>query len=200
MAMAYKQKTSSERRNGAPVVELRNDTVINVARLLQEPVGASRHIKLQVDWFALDTDMMSRDLAGDLRLTRISDGIMLSGTVEGIAMIECVRCLEIYDQPFKAEIEQVYRPLIDIHSGFVVTESYPEEDDGEVEEIDESHELDLAEPLRQFAILALPMQPVCGPDCPGPEIEQEEEDLGDQRFAALAELLEDAKGAGDTGS
>lgn len=198
--MAHKHGPQRERSNGPPVVELRNDTVINVARLLQEPVGSSRRIALQLDWFALDTDMMSRDLTGDLRLTRITDGIMLGGTIEGIAMIECVRCLEIYDQPFKTEVEQVYRPLIDMHSGFVVSESYPDEDENEVGEIDEGHELDLAEPLRQFAILALPMQPICGPDCPGPEIEQDEEEAGDHRFAALAALLDESNDTGDTGN
>ena len=39
-----------------------------------------------------------------------------------------------------------------------------------ISRIDENHELDLREPLRQEILVALPMRPDCGPDCPGPDL------------------------------
>ena len=55
----------------------------------------------------------------------------------------------------------------------------------------DAHELDLTELLRQWIVLALPMTPTCGPDCPGPqEIDNGDEEAVDNRFAALQQLLD----------
>src|SRR5688500_10378896 len=103
--------------NGVPL-RLKNDTVINVAQLMKENVGAARRLAVELDWFTLDHDMMAKDVRSELRLTRISQGILASGTVSGTALIECVRCLEIYEQPFESAYDQEYRPTIDVRSGF----------------------------------------------------------------------------------
>lgn len=182
-----------------PIRQLENDTIINVSKLLQEGVGGVRYFELMLDWFALDTDLMARDITGRVRLMRINDGILLTGTVQGIAMVECVRCLEIYDQPFKTELEQEYRPMLDLSLRRFTASEDPEEPDeslDDVAEIDETHELDLAEPLRQFAILALPIKPICGEDCPGLEVEDPEEGVGDHRLAVLGELLDESPETG----
>ena len=70
-------------------------------------------------------------------------------------------------------------------------------DDELVSRIDENHELDLREPLRQEILVALPMRPDCGADCPGPDLlevggeDDASDDLVDERLAALASLLGD---------
>lgn len=187
------------RGTAPPIRQLENDTIVNVSKLLQEGVGAVRYFDLTLDWFALDSDLMSRDITGRLRLMRINEGLLLTGTVEGIAMVECVRCLEIYDQPFRAELEQEYRPMLDLSMRrFTVSEESAELDDAldDIAEIDETHELDLAEPLRQFAILALPIKPICGDDCPGLEVEDPDEGVGDHRLSVLGELLDESPETG----
>lgn len=191
------KRRKPDRRDHVPVRDLENDTVVNVAQLLQETTGATRSFRLSLDWFALDTDLMARDVTGTLKLMRLADGVMLSGEIEGVALIECVRCLEIYEQPFAGEIEQEYRDMMDLAMAAVDEE---EDDDlaNEIGEIDDVNEIDMAEPIRQFAILALPMRPNCGDDCPGPDIEVDEASEIDHRLAPLAELLEDASDAGDS--
>ncbi|CAN5810494.1 hypothetical protein BH23CHL2_BH23CHL2_04970 [soil metagenome] len=186
-----------DRRDHVPVGDLVNDTVVNVSRLLQETTGATRSYRISLDWFALDTDLMARDIAGTLTLMRLAEGIMLSGSIGGIALVECVRCLEIYEQPFETEVEQEYRSIFDVA---MLTVSDEEESDfvHEIGEIDEANELDMAEPIRQFAILSLPMCPNCGEDCPGPDIELESASEIDHRLAPLAELLDDASDVGDS--
>lgn len=176
------------------MARLENDTIINVAQLLKEQVGAFRSYEVKLDWFALDSDMMARDITGQLRLTRFSGGILATGEVKGTALVECVRCLEIYEQPYFATFDQEFRPAIDIRTGLPMEMPDPVDDIGQ---INESHELDIAEPLRQESLLELPMRPTCGEDCPGPDIpEDPASDLGDPRLGALADLLEDESTSG----
>jgi len=184
------RKRKPDRNDHVPVRDIENDTVLNVAQLLQETTGASRSYRLSLDWFALDTDLMARDVTGDLKLMRVTTGLMLSGQIKGTALIECVGCLEIYEQPFETEVEQEYRSIYDVAMGSVDVEEQTDFE-SEIGEIDDVNEIDLAEPLRQYAILALPMRPDCGPDCPGPGIEAEAGPEYDLRLAALAELLEE---------
>ena len=65
---------------------LRNDTVINVAALLQEPIGATRSYDFVINSFPLDDDLFARDLTGTLRLTRVSDAL-LAATPRGIVAL-----------------------------------------------------------------------------------------------------------------
>lgn len=175
---------------------LYNDTAINIAQLLKEHVGAARRVALRLDWFALDQDIMARDVEADAKLTRINEGVLASGTTRGIALIECVRCLEMYDQPFAAEFDQEYRPTIDVRSGIAVEQPGREE---EIGVIDDMHQLDLAEPIRQVAIVALPIKPICRDDCPGlPEQTELADGPGDARFEALERLLENGTAADES--
>jgi uncharacterized protein len=176
--------------NGAPL-RLKNDTVVNVAQLLQEHVGAARKIALALDWFALDADLMAKDVRAEARLTRIGNGILGTGRQSGIAMVECVRCLELFEQPFEAEFDQEYQPTVDVRSGQPLEQAAPE---AEIAPIDERHELDLAEPLRQTAILALPMMPICREDCPGiVGALADDDEPGDRRLGVLEQLLHDSR-------
>lgn len=177
------------------MTRLKNDTVINVAQLLKEQVGAFRVYDVELNWFALDSDIMARDVMGHLRLTRIASGILASGEVQGTGLVECVRCLEIYEQPFSAQFDQEFWPVIDIRTGLPMEEPDPIEDIGQ---INASHELDFAEPVRQEALLALPMRPICGEDCPGPDTPGDHDtDVGDPRLGALADLLEEEQTSGE---
>ena len=64
--------------------------------------------------------------------------------------------------------------------------------------IDENHELDFSEPLRQEILVSLPMRPACGDDCPGPDVlEAGDDEAVDDRLAALAILLDDDQPSDD---
>lgn len=181
---------------GDLAMQLQNDTRINVAQLMKDDLGAARKYTASLNWFSLDDDLMAKDVQADIRLTRIIDGILATGNVRGIALVECVRCLEIYEQPFAASFDQEYRPTIDVRSGLLVEQPDPDEELGT---IDEAHELDLSEPMRQVAILDLPIRPVCGDDCEGiREFAVERDDAIDRRLSALSQLLDDDADEMDT--
>ena len=181
--------------DGSQQRELRNDSAVNVVGLLKGQTGATRSYRLLLDTFEADGETIARDIAGDVRLTRLRDAVIARVSAAGVAPMICARCLREYDQPFEVEFDEEYRQTVDVHTGFDLG-SEPADDDL-ISRIDENHELDLREPLRQEILVALPMRPDCGADCPGPDLLEvgDEDDAGDEpvdeRLAALARLLGD---------
>lgn len=180
--------------------ELRNDTAINVAGLLKGSTGHVREFVLSLDRFPLDDGLIAEAVHGDIRLTRLRDGvtagvmarIRASGTVE----LECVRCLRPYQQPFEVEFSEEYRQTVDVRTGIDL--ELDAEADDDTARIDDNHILDVGEVLRQEVLVALPMRPDCGDECPGPDLVAVERVAGDEaavdgRLAALARLLDEAE-------
>lgn len=142
----------------------------NVAQLLRAPTGTSRHY--EVDEPAgelqplLDTDGIdvTSSIQGTVTLMRTTDGILVTGMLETTLKLGCDRCLEPFEVPVEVELEENFRPTIDIRSGAALPRIAGEE---LATLIDEHHILDLAEVLRQGTLLAAPVHPVCRPDCAG---------------------------------
>lgn len=173
---------------------LDNDTIVNVAQLLKEPVGSTRIADVHLDRLALDEILTAVGVTANVRLTRVVEGILADGRMSGNVHLECVRCLEPYMATFDGEFEADFRPSVDVRTG--VPLFVPEHEDIFV--IDNNHELNLDELLRQVAIISLPMQPLCREDCPGIEQVGFGEDVTeDERLAVLRKLLEnDQSGTG----
>jgi uncharacterized protein len=167
-------------------MNLYNETAVNVATLLQEPVGASRVYTFHVDRLELDNDLVASDINGTLRLTHLSDEILANVEATATVALTCLRCLEMYDQTTKTRFQEEFRVAYDVRSGAEVRSN----DDDERFAINDAHELDIREPLRQELIVSLPMRPDCGDRCPGPPaIDDDGEEEIDNRFAALGALL-----------
>lgn len=170
-------------------MDLHNETGVNVAALLQEPVGSSRSYPLKLDAFPLDDELLATDVAGTVKLTRLSDEVIARIRVTGGVELECLRCLCQYPESFAADFSEEYRIAHDVRTGNGI--AAPEDDERFT--INENHELDFGEALRQEIIVALPMRPTCGADCPGPdEVETSDDEQIDDRFASLAQLLDEA--------
>jgi uncharacterized protein len=176
-------------------MDLHNETAVNVAALLKEQVGATRSYPVTLDRFQLDSDLAANDVAGRVKLTRLSDEIIASIRASGSVTLECQRCLRPYAQPFRAEFDEEFREAFDVRTGAGVKSG---RQDDERFSIDENHELDFAEPLRQEILVSLPMRPMCGDDCPGPDLlETGDDETADDRFSALASLLDDELSSDD---
>lgn len=179
--------------DGGQLWELRNETAVNVAGLLKGQIGATRDYLLHLDRFEVDGELVAREVEGKARLTRLRDAVMASVQASGVVPLTCARCLREYDQAFEVAFDEEYRQTVDVRTGLGLNPDLP---DDEASLIDENHELDLREPLRQEILIALPMRPDCGPDCPGPDTfddgaDGELEAVVDDRMAALASLLRD---------
>lgn len=177
-------------------IDLLGDTRLNVASLLMEPVGNTRDVSIKLDRLPLDEDLTGRNIEAEARLTRIKDAILVDATVTGYVPLECASCLAEYDQPIAETFSEAFRQLVDVRTGAELPNSLDSEDETSDDEpgftIDESHELDLGEALRQWVVLSIPIKPSCGPDCPGPLLRAtDNEETIDTRFASLASLLDD---------
>ncbi len=133
---------------------------LNVAQLLKSPIGATR--ELEVADF-IDINNEKGLVKGRAKLVRTDCGILATGNFSSQLKLDCCRCLKTFDCPISFNIEEEYFPETDIYTGSRLAS--PEEPDSFT--IDEYHTLDLTEAIRQNTLLAIPMKPLCRPDCPG---------------------------------
>ena len=179
------------------------DTHVNVAQLLKQPVGATRRYRLEVPPLPLGEDRTASTISGDIKLTRIGRGLLVTGTADTTVDLTCARCLEEYTQPVTLELEEEFRPSIDVTSGLTIPYARDEDaTEGDFFLIGDDHVLDLTEALRQAVWLGVPMVPRCGDDCPcltaGVEHYRDEEPEADvtkagvdARLAVLQHLLDE---------
>ena len=100
---------------------------------------------------------------GDIGLLRTHRGILAKATLATETALTCSRCLTLFHCPLSLNIEEEYVPVLDIITGAPLP---PPEDPGSFA-IDGHHILDLTEAIRQYALLATPMKPLCREDCTG---------------------------------
>ena len=135
----------------------------NVAQLLKELTGARRIYDVNVQSPVLDENLVVvAPLRGLVRLVRINTGILVTGALSTTVELVCSRCLVEFQRPVQFEIEEEFRPVIDITTGLKL-EMEPDQDPATV--IDEHHILDLTEVVRQDLWLNLPTSAMCRPDC-----------------------------------
>jgi uncharacterized protein len=169
----------------------------NVAQLLKSTVGAVRQYELDDDIAGIDPELeIVKPLQGKIRFLRLGDGILVTGTLHTTIRVSCRRCLELFDLPVSFELEEQFRPSIDVNTG---TPIGLEDGEDMTTRIDLHHMLDLEEVVRQSLLLALPMSPLCKKQCRGlcpgcgANLNTEtctcQPEDGDPRLAALRELL-----------
>jgi uncharacterized protein len=173
--------------------------IFNVAQLLKSPIGTTQDVVLD-DSDALDLRDGEARLAGPIsghaRLHRTNESIVVDGVAHIPVLLECSRCLTEFTTTLEVPLRETFYPSIDIETGLPVR--LPEDETAFT--IDDHHQIDLREAIRQNLVLALPIQPLHRADCKGlcpecgrdlnaePHTHQTEEH--DERFAALRHLLE----------
>lgn len=162
--------------------------VLDTRELGRRP-GSMRRVQRTVpapDGWALDLVRVpaGSDVALELRLESVVDGVLVSGTVRVSVDAECGRCLEPLRDVLEVEVQEL----------FAYDLSDADEDafalDGDF--------IDLEPLVRDAVVLGLPFSPVCDDACPGlcslcgeplAEIGPEHaHDESDPRWAALAAL------------
>jgi uncharacterized protein len=138
----------------------------NVAQLLKQPSGTRRIYDIDAfDGPPLDDDLkVVAPFHGEVRFMRVGAGILVTGKLETAVELECSRCLAAFQTATRFEIEEEFRPTLDVNSGARLAQ---ESDQDTATLIDERHILDLAEVIRQNLTLSLPRSPLCRPDCEG---------------------------------
>jgi uncharacterized protein len=136
----------------------------NVAQLLKEPIGATRAYDVLAVGLRDESEVsLAAPLAGEISMLRTNLGILVEGTLDGAVTVECSRCLRPTTLPVSVELQEEFKPTVDVLRGTYLAAD--EEDTALL--INEYHILDIAEVLRQAVLLAVPMQVLCRTDCAG---------------------------------
>lgn len=140
--------------------------IYNVAQLLKDAPGTTVDVELDGE-DTLDLHEGEAELTGPvmghLRLHRTNQGIYVDGVIETSVRLECTRCLRPFSMALSFPLREEFYPVINVLSGAPV--AGPHDDDAFA--IDEHHQVDLREPIRQALVLALPMKPLHSEDCKG---------------------------------
>lgn len=125
----------------------------NYGFLLEADLGTSRVTELDYPDVHAE-DIVLRPLQGQITATRTSEGIYISGRLKSKLPVDCTRCLEPTEQTIRIKLDDLFfhPPHLAPEGEFVVGEN---------------GFIDLAPLIRELSILALPIKPLCKPDCQG---------------------------------
>lgn len=163
---------------------------------LQRRAGTQREIRASAQLDGLELtglEVTADDVVDvDLVVESLHDGVVVTGTVRGVWHGTCRRCLDPVQGDLEVQLREVYSASL-AALGAV--------EDADVQALP-AEVLDLRDPVREAVLLALPLAPLCSPDCAGPdperfpaevapdtgELDSDAEAPRDPRWAALDEL------------
>ena len=173
----------------------------NVATLLRSAPGTERRYTIEPIELPLYDDLqLAAPIAGEVRLSRTSRSILAKASLSTAIEGSCSRCLKVVVSPISLEIEEEALPSIDIDTGQPLDDSQ----EPDALRLDDHHELDLDEPIREAISLAEPIALLCRPDCRGlcpvcgidlntVTKHGHDDEAIDPRLAALAEWRDNTK-------
>lgn len=101
------------------------------------------------------------DVELDLRLEAVMEGVLVTGSVRGRAVGECVRCLGEVVEDVDVTLTELY-----VYPERATAAADAGDEDEDVREL-QGDLIDLETALRDAVVPALPFQPLCRDDCPG---------------------------------
>lgn len=137
--------------------------IFNVAQLMKSPVGTSFEAFIHEDNVELDDLNVVGPITGHVRMRRTNQCLLIDGWVDLTIELECTRCLKQFEQPMHVPFEERFYPTVDVVTGVPL----PLTDEDEIFLIDDHHQVDLTEAIRQNALIAIPMVTLCKEDCAG---------------------------------
>ncbi len=146
---------------------------IDVADLLSHP-GARRHVVLEdeLDDLTGTSARVVGPVVVDVSLDRISEGIVVRGTVSARWRAECSNCLREIERDVVLGADELFEPAP------IEGETYPIE----------GHEIDLEQLVRDTVLLDLPLAPHCDEPCEPTPLVDDTGEAVDPRWAVLSEL------------
>ena len=127
---------------------------INVGFIVHEDVGYSHDFPFDFDRIQVADDLTLRRLQGTAQVGRTPQGLFLQGGFSAETSLECVRCLNKFERPLSWELTELYAfgPKSVSDSDLLLPEDA---------------QIDLAPLMRDYALLEVPINPICKPECKG---------------------------------
>ena len=167
------------------VTNSRHPLRLNVGFLIKSPIGTSRDFYFNFNTLRLGDDLPVSGMKGMARFDRTPQGLVLQGRFGAAVDLECVRCLDQFSQPLNWAFTDFY-----------AFDKSNVSDSGLL--VPENGYIDLDPLIREYALLEVPISPVCNPDCKGlcpvcgenlNEIDCGHRSVPDSPFEALKDLL-----------
>jgi len=136
------------------VANSRRPLRLNIGFLIKSPIGTSRDFNFDYEKMKLGEELALSDFLCKARFDRTPQGLLLQAEFGGRLELECVRCLAPFQQSLHSSLTELY--AFDQRS---VSESNLL--------VPETGQIDLEPLFREYALLEIPIQPLCKPDCKG---------------------------------
>ncbi len=141
---------------------------ISVAPLLKQPIGDSVDYKLEerpIGPRGENAELLEAQITAidaDIKATHTNPGALIAGDARATVSAECARCLAPIDTPVRARFAEQYYATLNVDTGAAMPE--PPLD---AKTIGHDFRIDLTPLIREEVILAMPLKPLCRPDCRG---------------------------------
>jgi uncharacterized protein len=139
---------------------------IDLKELLQQAGNEADIVEEAGVSFPGDGLVLTRPVKLDLHLLNTGVSVLLSGTIEAEAELECARCLKKFRRPVAAKLSEEYVrqvPEPPAHKG----KGIELKDEDIVFPLASDDTLDLGETIRQNLLLSLPIKVLCREACEG---------------------------------
>lgn len=127
---------------------------LNAGFIVGLPVGESRDFDVDISHIVLESDLILDELSGRVRITRTAQGLLLQAVMHATTPSQCVRCLTDFTLPLEVDFTELYAFSRNgmSESGLLLPEDA---------------QIDLSPLVREYMLLAVPIQPLCTPGCKG---------------------------------
>ena len=170
------------------MTNLRRPLRLNVGFIVHQEVGYNREFPFEFEQIQISDDLDLRHFEGVTTIGRTPQGLLVQGKFSAETTLECARCLN----DFKRKLIWDFTELYAFNEKSVT--------DSDLILPDDAH-IDLQPLVREYALLEVPINPICKTDCKGlcsvcgedlNQIDCGHKDLTDESpFSALKDLLEE---------
>ena len=161
---------------------------LNVGFIVHQEVGYNHEFLFEYEAVQIADDLDLRHFEGETTIGRTPQGLIVQANFSGETKLECVRCLNEFQHSLDWEMTELFA-----FSEKSVSES------GLL--LPEDAHIDLEPLIREYALLEIPINPICKPDCKGlcpvcgedlNQVDCEHKSIAkDLPFSALKGLLEE---------
>ena len=161
---------------------------LNVGFIVHEEVGYKHEFPFEFEQIQISDDLDLRFFRGAATIGRTPQGLIVQANFFAKTGLECVRCLNEFEYSLKWNLTELYA----FNKKSVSESDLILPDDGHI---------DLQPLIREYALLEIPINPICKPNCKGLCMECGEDlnltdcghkDIAEESpFSALKDLLEE---------
>ena len=127
---------------------------LNVGFIVHQEVGYKHEFPFEYEQIKIADDLDLHHFEGIATIGRTPQGLIVQADFSAETVLECVRCLNEFDQSLTWNFTELYafnRKSVS-ESGLIMPE------DGHI---------DLQPLIREYALLEIPIKPLCKPNCKG---------------------------------